>query len=384
MKTRKLLMIPGPSPVAGSILDEMGRETISFLSPEFVRDMKDVLEELRAMFRTQGKVFVVAGSGTLGMEMAVANSVKAGDNLLVISHGYFGDRFAEIGTRKRINVDILKCRWGDAVPLDEIEAKLKTKKYQVVTVTHVDTSTGVMADIREIGTLVKDFSDAVYIVDGVCASGAIEERIDEWGIDILVTGSQKAFGMPPGLTMVWAGPHALERRKALGTIEAYYADFYQWMPVMDDPSRYFATPAVNMFWALKESLRIINEEGLENRYERHKVFAGAIQKSLKSMGLTLLAGEDVRAYTLSTVLYPDMIEDGVFRKILEEEGVVVAGGLGEYKGRMFRLGHMGNIDKHHLVSVVSAIERTLIKCGSDVAPGTGVAALTQELLKHGF
>lgn len=380
MKTKKLLMIPGPSPVARSIQDEMGRETVSFLAPEFVNDTKETLEGLKRIVRTEGKVFVVAGTGTLGMEIAIVNSLKRGDNLLIVSHGYFGDRFAEISERKGINVDIIRSKWGEIVALEEIEAKLKSKKYQAVTVTHVDTSTGVMAPIKEIGEIVRKFEDTLFIVDGVCATGAIEEKLDDWGIDMILTGSQKAFGMPPGLTMVWAGPKALERRKAMGTIEAYYADFNQWMPIMDDPSKYFATPAVNLMWALKESVRLIEEEGIENRYERHKKFGRAMQKAVEALGFTLLANKDYRAYTLSTILYPQGIDDVKFRNTLSEEGVVVAGGLGEYKGKMFRLGHMGNIDIHDLVSVICAIERALIKCGGKVTPGTGVSVLTRELL----
>jgi len=166
----------------------------------------------------------------------------------------------------------------------------------------------------------------------------------------------------------------------LGAIEAYYADFNQWLPIMDDPSKYFATPAVNMVWALKESIRIIKEEGLENRYERHKKYSKAMQDALEGLGFKLLADKCHRAYTLSTVLYPEGIDDMEFRKLLGEEGLVVAGGLGDYKGKMFRLGHMGNIDMHDLVSVISAVERALIKSGKDVTPGTGVGILTKSLI----
>lgn len=380
MKNKKLLMIPGPSPVVRSIQDEMGRETISFLSPDFVNDTKEVLNDLKEMWGTEGSVFVVAGTGTLGMEIAIVNSLKRGDNLLVISHGYFGDRFIELSERKGINVDVLKSKWGEIVSPEEIEAKLKSKAYQAITVTHVDTSTGVMAPLKEICDVVGKFEETLLIVDGVCATGAIEEKIDEWGIDILLTGSQKAFGMPPGLTMVWAGPKSLERRKAMGTIEAYYADFNQWLPIMDDPSKYFATPAVNMVWALKESVRIMKEEGLENRYTRHIRYAKAVQNALEGLGFKLLADKEHRAYTLSTVLYPEGIDDMEFRKILGEEGLVVAGGLGDYKGKMFRLGHMGNIDMHDLVSVISAVERALIKSGKEVVPGTGAGILTKSLI----
>ena len=216
MKTRKLLMIPGPTPVARSIQDQMGRETVAFGDPAFVKDFKELIEDLKVMFKCSGEVFVLAGSGTLGMETAIANVTKSGDNVLVVSHGFFGDRFIDICTRKGLNVDVLSAEWGDIVPVEKIREKLKEKKYAAMTVTHVDTSTGVCAPVAEIGKMMKEFPDTIYIVDGVCATAGEPEYVDDMGIDILFTGSQKAFGVAPGLTMVWANHKALERRKSLG------------------------------------------------------------------------------------------------------------------------------------------------------------------------
>ncbi|WZL72927.1 alanine--glyoxylate aminotransferase family protein [Clostridiaceae bacterium 35-E11] len=381
MKNRKLVMIPGPTPVVRSIQDQMGRETVAFGDPAFVNDFKGLIEDLKTLWNTSGEVFVVAGSGTLGMEMAIANTLKAGDNVLIVSHGYFGDRFIDLCERKKLNVDVISSEWGTIVPVEEIENRLKEKKYQAITVTHVDTSTGVCAPVEEIGKVVKKFEDTLYIVDGVCATAAEPEYVDDMGIDILLTGTQKAFGVAPGLTMVWASEKALERRKSLGTIAEFYADFEKWLPIMNDPSKYYATPAVNLIWALKESVRIIKEEGLENRYARHKKVAKAMQTALETLGFKILAKEEYRAVTLSNVIYPEGINDAEFRKILAEEGIVVAGGLGAYAGKMFRLGHMGNIDMHDLVSVMATIERALYKVGKDVELGKGVGTLMKVLLK---
>jgi len=376
MKNRKLVMIPGPTPVARSIQDQMGRETVAFGDPDFVKDLKEVVNDLKEIFRTKGEAFVVAGTGTLAMEMGIANVVKEGDNVLVISHGYFGDRYAEICQRKGLNVDVLSSEWGTIVPVEEIEKKLSEKNYKAVTVTHVDTSTGVCAPVAEIGEVVKKYEDTVLVVDGVCATAAEPEYLDEMGIDVLITGSQKAFGVAPGLAIVLAGPKALERRKSLGTIREYYIDFEKWIPIMNDPSKYFGTPAVNMIWALQESLRLIKDEGVENRYKRHIKVARAMQAALEALGFKILAEKDHRAVTLSNVLYMDGIEDAEFRKVLAEEGVVVAGGLGAYAGKMFRLGHMGNIDTHYLVSTISAIERTLYRLGKKDVLGKEVKVLT--------
>ena len=381
MRNRKLVMIPGPTPVVRSIQDQMGRETVAFGDPNFIKDFKELVEDLKTLWKTEGEVFVVAGTGTMAMEMGIANTLKSGDNLLIVSNGFFGDRFIDLAERKGINVDVISSEWGKNVPIEDIEAKLNEKKYDGITVTHVDTSTGVCAPIKEIGEMLKKFPETIYIVDGVCATAAEPEYVDDMNIDILITGSQKAFGVAPGLAIVWAGPKAMERRKELGRIPEYYIDFDKWLPIMNDPSKYFATPAINMIWALKESVRIIKEEGIENRYERHRKNARAMQAALEAMGFTLLAEKDHRAVTLSNVLYMDGVNDLEFRKILGEEGVVVAGGLAAYAGKMFRLGHMGNIDIHDMISTIAAIERALYRSGIEVELGKGVGVLMAELLK---
>ncbi|HSH34848.1 alanine--glyoxylate aminotransferase family protein [Schnuerera sp.] len=380
MKNRKLVMIPGPTPVVRSIQDQMGRETVAFGDPDFINDFKGVIKDLKTIFKTEGEAFVVAGTGTLAMEMGIANVTKEGDNVLVVSTGFFGDRYVELCERKGLNVDVISSEWGTIVPVEDIEKKLKEKKYKAVTVTHVDTSTGVCAPVAEIGEMVKKFEDTILIVDGVCATAAEPEYLDEMGIDVLITGSQKAFGVAPGLAIVLAGPKALERRKALGTIRDYYIDFEKWIPIMNDPAKYFGTPPVNMIWALQESLRIMKEEGIKDRYERHIKVAKAMQAALEELGFTILAEKEHRAVTLSNVIYMDGIDDGEFRKVLAEEGAVVAGGLGAYAGKMFRLGHMGNIDTHDLISTMSAIERTLYRLGKKDVLGKGVGTLMEKLI----
>lgn len=376
---KKLVAIPGPTPVARSIQDQMGREIVAFGDPDFVKDYKELLDDMKEMWDATGEVFVIAGTGTMAMEMAIANTLKGGDNVLIVSHGFFGNRFIEICERRGINVEVLQAEWGEIVPVEDIEKKLSEKHFHAITVTHVDTSTGVAAPIAEIGQTMKKFPDTIYIVDGVCATAGEEEKVNAMNIDILLTGSQKAFGVCPGLAILWANEKALERRKSLGTIADYYIDFEKWIPIMNDPSKYFATPAVNLIWALKESINIIKEEGLENRYKRHIKYGRAAQAALEALGFKLLAKKDHRAVTLSNALYMDGIDDVEFRRILAEEGAVVAGGLGPYAGKMFRFGHMGNIDEHFLVSVVSAIERTLVRCNIDIELGKGVGTLLEKL-----
>jgi aspartate aminotransferase-like enzyme len=379
MKNKKLVMIPGPTPTVRTINDQMGRETVAFGDPEFVKDFRELIVDLKEMWRVDGECFVVAGTGTMAMEMAVANVTKRGDNVLIVSNGFFGDRFIDICTRKGLNADVLAAEWGDVVTPEAVEAKLKEKNYAAITVTHVDTSTGARAPIEKIGEVMKKFPDTVYIVDGVAATAGEREYVDDMNIDILFTGSQKAFGVAPGLAIVWAGQKALARRKALGTIPEYYIDFEKWIPIMNDPTKYYATPAVNMIWALKESLRLIKEEGLEERYKRHIRVSNAFNKAIEAMGFKPLAKKDYRCSTLSCVLYPEGVNDAEFRKTLVEEGVMVGGGLAAYAGKMFRIGHMGNIDDHTVYSVIAAIERTLIKLGYKYEKGIGLKTLLEKM-----
>jgi aspartate aminotransferase-like enzyme len=379
MKNKKLVMIPGPTPTVRTINDQMGRETVAFGDPEFVKDFRELIVDLKEMWRVDGECFVVAGTGTMAMEMAVANVTKRGDNVLIVSNGFFGDRFIDICTRKGLNADVLAAEWGDVVTPEAVEVKLKEKNYAAITVTHVDTSTGARAPIEKIGEVMKKFPDTVYIVDGVAATAGEREYVDDMNIDILFTGSQKAFGVAPGLAIVWAGQKALARRKALGTIPEYYIDFEKWIPIMNDPSKYYATPAVNMIWALKESVRIIKEEGLEERYDRHERVSNAFNDALEALGMKPLAKKDYRCSTLSCVLYPEGVNDALFRKTLAEEGVMVGGGLAAYAGKMFRIGHMGNIDDHTVYSVIAAIERTLIKLGYKYEKGIGLKTLLEKM-----
>jgi len=380
MKNNQLVMIPGPTPVVRSIMDQMAREIISFKDVEFVNDFKELVLDLKEMWHAE-EAFVIAGTGTMAMEIAAANSVKAGDKVLLISHGYFGDRFIDLFQRRGVIVDLLSSEWGKTVSIEEITKKLEENSYKAVTITHVDTATGTKADIETVGKIVSKYDDTVFIVDGVCASAGEREYIKEMNIDVLLSCSQKAFGVSPGLAILWASEKAMNRRESMGTIIDSYMDFLKWLPIMKDPMKYYGTPPVNLIWALKESVRLIKEEGLENRYLRHAKDAAAIQIALESMGFGILAETGSRASTLSNVLYPEEIFDVDFRQILSEEGVVVASGLGEYSGKLFRLGHMGNIDKHTIVSTLAAIERTLYRCGKDIDFGIGVGIYLNEVMR---
>lgn len=381
MENKRLVMIPGPTPTIRRIEEQMGRPSCAHGDPDFVADFKETLVKLGDMFDCSGETFVIAGSGSMAMEMSIANNLKSGDSLLVVSNGFFGDRFIEVAERKGINVDVLKAPWGKAVSVDEIEKKLSEKKYAAMTVSHVDTSTAVIAPIAEIGEMVNSkFPDTIYIVDGVAATAGARSYVDKMHIDVLFTGSQKAFGVAPGLAILFAGKKSLARRKELGTIPEYYIDYEKWIPIMQEPAKYFATPPVNLVWALQEAVKVIEEEGIEARYDRHEKQAVAMRSALESLGFAVTAEEGCQAPTLTNCLYMDGVEDAVFRKYALEEGVMLAGALGEYAGKAFRIGHMGNADMHDLCAALAGIERALSKAGGSVTFGKSVGIFLEKMV----
>lgn len=381
---KKLMMIPGPTPVDQSVLDALSKETVSHLDPELVKTLKETLNDLKAIVMTEkGQPFTIPGTGTLGMEAALVNSLKKGDRLLVVSHGFFGDRFVEIARGYGIEVEVLASEWGKIVEVEKIAQKLKEKSFSAITVTHVDTSTGVCSPLEEVGEVVKKFPETLFIVDAVCATGGIEERMDDWGVDIVFAGNQKALGVPPGLANLVFSEKALERRNALGNISSYYMDINRWLPIMRDPgSGYFATHAVNMVNALHQGLKNILEEGLEERFRRHRRFALAFQAGLEKLRFKILPLKKIRANTMSAVLYPSGIEDLTFREKLYQNGVLVSAGKGVLAGKLFRLGHMGSITENEVVATMSIIEKTLSEFNYDFELGSGLGAAEEILFKE--
>src|SRR5579859_2692622 len=231
----RLVMIPGPSPVGRPILDALSQPTVAHTSAalaEIIRRCQDRLRE--AAGTTSAGPFLFGGSGTLAQEAAVVNLVRPGERLLVISNGYFGDRFTAIGRAHGIEVDTIAAPWGTAVTAEQVRERLTSGTYVAATITHVDTSTGVAAPVQEIARVLADH-EILVILDSVCALGGMPVRMDEWGVDIVLTGAQKALGVPPGLSLLLASPHALDRRRLLQQVNTFYADFLNWEAGMADP-----------------------------------------------------------------------------------------------------------------------------------------------------
>ncbi len=386
MNTKKLLMIPGPIEFEPEVLEMMSVPTPSHVSPDFVESFGNSLDMMKEVWQCpSGQAFIIAGTGTLAMDIAGSNLIEAGDNALVISTGYFGERYAELLLRYGANVDILKAPLGDIVPIDVVEEKLKTKDYKLLTFTHVDTSTAVLNDPRPFGELGRKYN-VLTVLDGVCSVAGEEIRQEEWGIDIVLTASQKAIGVPPGLALLVASQKAIEAWKNRSTpVGNYYADWGNWLPIMEayesrKPS-YFGTPAVNLVIALETSLKIILKEGMENRFQRHQKIAKAFHSAIKALGLNMIpVNEKVASNTLSAPYYPDGIDGGSLLPEIAKAGVIMAGGLlTDIKSKYFRIGHMGSVNQSDILSSIAAIESALLSCGYNIKPGIGLNA-AQEIL----
>ncbi len=367
MSERNLLMIPGPIEFEPAVLRALGEKTRSHLDPVFMKAFSRALKNLRVVFGAPtAQPFVVAGSGTLAMEMAVANLVQAGDKALVVNTGYFSDRIANMLERHGATVTQVKVPPGDAPPVAEVEKALATGGFKVMTVTHVDTSTAVLAPLREYAEAAKKFG-VLVIADGVCSVGGEALEMEAWGVDVAFTASQKALGTPPGLAVLLASQRAMNAWKTrTKPVAAMYLDFSEWLPIHEayeaEKPAYFATPPVNLITALDVSLQLIVNETMPVRLARHVSIATELRATWKRLGLTMVPKtEAISAHTLSALYYPQGV-DAALVKALGELGITVAGGLHpEIKTKYFRVGHMGAVNRNDVAAVSSAIERALKK-----------------------
>ena len=374
-----LTMIPGPTPVDDSILAELARPTISHVAPQFVEAFKSCLADFtRVVCAESAHPFVVAGAGTLAMEMALVNHVAEDGRLLVVSQGFFGDRWIQLAEAFGVPVDALQAEWGQVVTPAALADKLATGRYSAVAMTHVDTSTGAAAPIEEYCRIAGGH-DVLTLVDGVCATAGMEERFDAWGIDVLLTGAQKAFGAPPGVAMLVVSERALAVRRGRERVPAYYADLLRWQPIMENPGLYFSTPAVNEITALARAMRLVIDEGLDERFARHASIGRAVRAGLAAVGVAPFTDAGCLADTLTVARYPDGVDDAAFRGAMVSRKVVVAPALGPIAGKAVRIGHMGNIGTPEVNRLLQAIEESLAECGCPVEPGVAVAAAAAHL-----
>jgi aspartate aminotransferase-like enzyme len=376
-----LLMIPGPVPVAPRILRAMSKPIIGHRSKEFGAIHSECRQLLSELFETKNDIYIITGSGSAAMEAAVSNVIGEKDTLVTIENGKFGERFREIGERYG-KVNSVKFDWtkGESIELDKVESAL-AEGAKAVTLVHNDTSVGIKNPAKEIGDLARKYG-ALFIMDGVTTIGGDEVLVDKWGVDIAVVGSQKCIGAPPGLSAI-----SMSKKAWDSIIEKppYYFDLkaYRKSANKESPETPY-TPAVPLFFALHEALRIVKEEGLETRFRRHAVFAESIRAAADAMDVEMfpqLNKYSKYSNTVTAMKIPSGIDDKKLRGGIKELGIQVSGGQGALEGKIFRIGSMGNISKLDILSTVQAVEIVLHKNDVIKKMGPGIEAASDILSK---
>lgn len=371
-----LLMAPGPTAIPHQVLLAMARPVIHHRTPEFRAILKEVNEGLKYLFRTKNPVVTLSASGTGAMEAAVVNTLSRGDRALVVRGGKFGERWGDLCEAYGVEATRIDVEWGHAVDPEEIKKALdENPDIRAVFTTLCETSTCVRNDIEAIGKIVAG-TPAILVVDAVSGLCAEELRTDEWSVDIVVTGSQKALMLPPGLAFASISPKAEALIKS-SDLPKFYLSFAKALKSLEKDDTPF-TSAVSLIYGLRESIALLKEEGLENVVARHARLANATREAARALGLGLLAR--VPSNVATAMVMPDGIDAEELRKILSADmNITVAGGQESLKGNVIRVAHLGYCSESDTITTVSAIEMALRKLGHDCELGAGVAAVEKAL-----
>ena len=378
---KKYLMTPGPTPVPSEVLLAQARPMIHHRTPEFNTVVQNCAEGLKYVFQTElSDVLIFASSGTGGMESSIVNCFCAGDEILVCYNGKFGQRMGLISKAYGLEVTLLEYGWQEVVNAADIAAHLKAHPdTRGVVVTQSETSSGVLNDVEAIGAIVREYPDCVLIVDSITGIGAVECKTDEWGLDVVMTGSQKGLMLPPGLAAVTVSPKAW-RAYERSTLPKFYFDWKKYQKSLEADTTPF-TPAVSLMIGLDQSLKLMREEGLENIIARHARLAEATRKGVEALGLELFAPAAGRGNAVTPVWVPEGIDGKELVKIMKNKhGVTVAGGQDDYVGRIFRVGHLGYFGDFDIITTLAALEMALSELGYSFEPGSGIKAAEEVLM----
>ncbi|MDR7548350.1 MAG: alanine--glyoxylate aminotransferase family protein [Armatimonadota bacterium] len=373
---RQYLLIPGPTPLPDEVLAASARQMLNHRGPEFGRLLAETLAALRRIFLTRHVILPFAASGTGGLEAAVVNLCSPGDEVVVVCGGVFGDRFAAIAEAYGLTVIRVSVPWGQAVDPEAVrEALRQAPRARAVLVTQSETSTGVRHDVAAIASVVRD-SPALMVVDAVSSLGAIELRTDDWGLDVVVTGSQKALMAPPGLALISVSDRAWEAVRE-ARLPRFYWSFERMRSELGDPEAYTPfTPAISVVYALHAGLRLVETEGLEARWARHRRVAEAVRAGVRALGLRVVPKDQDASETVTAVWLPDGTDDGALLKRLRvEHGVLLGGGQGPMRGKIFRFGHLGWVPDGDVLAGLRALEAVLAQIVGPVGRGADAAAL---------
>ncbi len=379
MKVKERLFTPGPVPLPPEVIKALGQQIIHHRTPEFTKAFMEVREKLKRLLKTERAPVMFASSGTGSMEAAVTNFFRRGDRVLVINAGKFGQRWRDLAKTFELKVVDYEIEWGKTYDRERIlEIIGEFPDIKGILVQHSETSTTTLHDVNYLAEVCKKLDDCILVVDGITSIGVYEVYPEEIGIDVLVTGSQKALMLPPGLSILWFSEKAEERLEKSDIGKYYFSVLSEVKKQEKGQTAY--TPAINLILALNESLNLILEEGLPQLARRHEVMAKATREALKEIGLKLLSESPANSATGAYA--PAGIDADEFRKVLLKLGFRVAGGQDHLKGKIFRIAHMGYFDVMDIVQVIAGVEFALEKIGYTVEIGKGVRKAQEIVLEY--
>jgi aspartate aminotransferase-like enzyme len=373
MPQKRYLVTPGPTPVPPEVLAATALPMIHHRSADFRGTFERVLARLAEVYRTQADVLLFTSAGTAAMESAVANLCSPGDPVLVVSHGYFGERWAAIAEGYGLAVEHLRYEWGETPGPDEVGDRLdELGGAKVVYLTHSDTSTGVVADVQATAARIAG-SGALVAVDAISSLAAVPLETDEWGLDVVLTSSHKALMSPAGLAFAAVSPGALEAA-ATASCPRYYMDWRRTLAAQERGESPFST-AISLVRGLDVALGMLLDEGLAAAHERHVRLGRACRAGVKALGLELFSPDEDRSAVVTAIRMPaDVDGQAVVAAMREQSGVTAIGGQGQLRGKVVRIGHIGYIDANDVVVALAALERALVEAGADVERGVAVPA----------
>jgi aspartate aminotransferase-like enzyme len=374
MDDKLMLMIPGPTPVPERVLQAMAKHPIGHRSADFSAIFGEVTENLKWLHQTKNDLLILAASGTGAMEAGIINFLSPNDKVLVCTNGKFGERWGEVCEAYGLNTQYVKADWGQ--PLDPAAVKTAldaAPDIKAVIVTHSETSTGVINDLKTISSYVKAHG-ALMMADTVTSLGACSVPVDEWGLDIVASGSQKGYMIPPGLSFVSVSEKAWEAYKT-AKLPKFYLDLGPYRKNAAKNTTPF-TPAINLIFAMQASLQMMRNEGLENIFTRHNRLKRATRAAIKAMGMPLYAADDCASPAITAVM-PDGIDAEQIRSVMKKKyDIVLAGGQDSLKGKIFRIGHLGFVSDREVLTAIASLEATITELGGKITPGAGIAAAT--------
>ncbi len=377
---RSLLLIPGPTLVPESVLQAMAQHPIGHRSSEFSKLMGEVTAGLKWLHQTGGDVLILAASGTGAMEAGIINFLSPGDRVLCGCNGKFGERWAELCQAFQLQVETITAPWGQPLNPDEFAARLTadhSKSIKAVIITHSETSTGVINDLETINHHVKTHGQALIIVDAVTSLGATSVPVDAWGLDVVASGSQKGYMIPPGLGFVAVSERAWQAYQT-AKLPKFYFDLGSYRHNGAKNTTPF-TPPVNLFFALRQSLELMQNEGLPQIFTRHERAAKMVRAAMSAWGLPLLCPAESASPAVTAVAPTTIAAEEVRSRLKKQFGIAIAGGQDHLKGKIFRIGHLGFAGEREMLTVIAALESVLLQLGHPLTPGSGVGAAMQVL-----